>query len=166
MNTKDETQEQIAEKVKKFTRGFGIDCTFIVFGGNADEIIQLVRKTHKAAPDTHVMGRIVAPGLMQFSFTGVQWPNSVGNIDIRASSRPGPGYKDFAYEHGQNYTPVFVPWSTRRNMEEFLKFQMLKRIDVDKLVTHRLPFKDFSTGVEKLYSKPNEALGVIFYYNQ
>jgi len=59
-----------------------------------------------------------------------------------------------------------VPWSTRRNMEEFLKFQMLKRIDVDKLVTHRLPFKDFSTGVEKLYSKPNEALGVIFYYNQ
>jgi len=35
------------------------------------------------------------------------------------------------------------------------------RLDVDMLVTHRLPLADFAEGAEALVSKPDTALGVI-----
>jgi threonine dehydrogenase-like Zn-dependent dehydrogenase len=162
VNLKEEKEEDIAARIKTFTRGYGIDCSILVYGGDATETFQFLRKVHKCAPDTHLMGRVVIPGACEFKITN--WPASFGNIDIRASSRPGPGYKDLEYEHGKDYTPVFVQWSARRNMEEFLRLITLKKVNVDTIITHRLPFKDFVKGVEMLYTSPNKAVGVVFLF--
>jgi len=162
MISPDDKEEEIVNRAKKFTRGYGMDCAIISFGGDATEVMKLIVKMMKVAPDTHPMGRIVIVGVANFQT--YNWPVSMGNIDVRASSRPGPGYHDYLYEHGQDYPPVFVQWTTKRNMEEVLRMEEEGRINLKMLITHSIPFTDFAKGAEALISSPNEALGVIILY--
>ncbi len=147
------------EMVREFTRGYGLDCAIIAFGGDATDVVANVAKMMKVTPDGHPMGRLALVGGAQFQTK--QWPVAVGNMDIRPSSRPGPGYHDVEWEHGRDYPQVFVEWDTKRNMEETLRFIAEQELDVDMLVTHRLPLDDFSEGAEALVSEPGSALGVI-----
>ena len=143
----------------KFTRHYGLDCALIAFGGNSTEIIEEVTQMMKTAPDTHKMGRIVIVGGANFQTHGL--PVSMGNIDIRLSSRSGPGYHDEKYEHGADYPGALVQWTTERNMEEVLRFAAAGDIDLKMLITHRIPLDKFSEGAEILVTSPNEALGII-----
>ena len=143
----------------EFTRHYGLDCALIAFGGNATETIEQVTAMMKTAPDTHKMGRIVIVGGANFQTHG--WPISMGNVDIRTSSRTGPGYHDEKYEHGGDYPPVFVQWTTKRNMEEVLRFAAEGKINLEMLITHRIPLDKFSAGAEILLTSPDKALGVI-----
>jgi len=147
------------EKVNEFTRGYGLDCAIVAFGGNASDVVQQVPQMMKLSPDGHPMGRMVIVGGAQFQTRN--WPVAVGNMDIRPSSRPGPGYHDKEWEHGRDYPPVFVEWHTKRNLEEVLRFVVEGRLKVDMLVTHRLALEDFAEGAEALVSAPDTALGVI-----
>ena len=79
----------------------------------------------------------------------------------RASSRPGPGYHDEAWEFGRDYPPVFIHWTTRRNLEECLLFAAKKRLDYSALITHRMPLGDAPAGCEELIQHPDKAMGVI-----
>ncbi len=145
--------------VQEFTRGYGLDCAIIAFGGDATAVVQQIPQMMKLAPDGHRMGRLVIVGGANFQTKG--WPVAVGNMDIRPSSRPGPGYHDEAWEHGRDYPPVFVQWTTRRQMEETLRFAAEGRLKFEMLITHRLPLDDFAQGAEALVSAPASALGVI-----
>jgi len=154
-----EPSEEAVSRVQEFTRGYGLDCALIAFGGDATNAVELIIRMMKVAPDGHKMGRLAIVGGANFQTKN--WPIAVGNMDIRPCSRPGPGYHDEPWEHGQDYPPVFVEWTTRRNMEECLRFAAAGRLDLDMLITHRLPLDDFAKGAEALVSTPNQALGVI-----
>ncbi|MDP6380465.1 MAG: zinc-binding alcohol dehydrogenase [Phycisphaerae bacterium] len=152
-------EEDLAGRVKEFTRGYGLDCAIFAFGGDITEPLKETAGMMKVAPDGHKMGRIVIVGGSTFHAAG--WPVAMGNMDIRPSARPGPGYHDVEWEHGRDYPPVFVQWTTRRNLEEVLVMASLGRLDFKGLITHRLPLEDFGQGAEALISTPNEALGVM-----
>lgn len=158
----DKKDEDVIREVKEFTRGYGLDSALMCFGGNMSSALELTAKMMKVAPDTHKMGRIVIVGVANFSLTN--WPVSFGNIDLRSSSRPGAGYHDDAYEHGRDYPSVFVQWTNKRNMEEALLMHQSGRINLDMLITHRIPLSKFAEGAEILVSNPNDALGVIINY--
>ena len=113
----------------------------------------------KIASDTHKMGRIVIVGGANFQTRG--WPTFMGNIDIRTSSRTGPGYHDERYEHGGDYPGALVQWTTKRNMEEVLRFAAAGNINLKMLITHRIPLDKFSAGAEILVTSPDKALGVV-----
>ena len=49
------------------------------------------------------------------------FPVPFGNMDIKPSSRTGPGYHDLDYHMGQDYPRAYVRWSTRRNFVELLR---------------------------------------------
>lgn len=154
----DPADDPVAQ-VKEFTGGRGLDCAIIAFGGDATETVRQIAQMMKLTPDGHRMGRLVIVGGANFQATG--WPVAMGNMDIRPSSRPGPGYHDEAWERGQDYPPVFVQWTTRRNMEETLRLAAAGRLKLEMLVTHRLPLEDFAQGAEALVSTPDRALAVI-----
>ena len=162
LNPSDYKEAELLSKVKEYTKGYGMDTALIAFGGNATEVMKLIVKMMKLSPDTHPMGTIVNVGCANFQTEN--WPVGFGNIDIRASSRPGAGYHDEAYEHGQEYPPVFVQWTTKRNMEEVLRMASRGNIDLNSLITHRLPIAELPKGMETLLNAPNEALGVILNY--
>ena len=152
-------EKNLLECADEFTRHYGLDCALVAFGGDATEIMKQIPQMMKTAPDTHRMGRIVIVGGANFKTYG--WPTSMGNMDIRPSSRTGPGYHDEEYEHGGDYPQAIVQWTTKRNMEEVLRFAAAGDIDLKMLITHRIPLDEFSEGAETLISSPNEALGVV-----
>ncbi|HOK57174.1 MAG TPA: zinc-binding dehydrogenase [bacterium] len=151
-------KEDLVRQTIEFSRNYGIDTGFICFGGEATETIKLLVETMKTAPDTHKMGKIVIVGLVSVN---LNFPVYLGNIDILSSSRTGPGYHDEKWEYGEDYPPVFVQWSTKRNVEEILIFIKEKRLNVKSLITDIFPLTEIASACEKLINHPEKTLGVI-----
>lgn len=142
---------------KEFSKGYGMDCGIIAFGGDATGAFNQILRMLKRAPDTHRMGRIV----MVAGKITLQAGAALGNVDVRSSARPGPGYHDVDWEHGADYPPVFVQWTTKRNLEECLRFIQEGRINVKDLITHRFPIDKAPEACDLLINHPDSALGVI-----
>ena len=149
--------------VKQFTEGYGVDAAIIAFGGDGSEAFRQLLKMMKMSPDGHQMGRIVIVGGCHVATT---YAAATGNIDVRSSARPGPGYHDEAWEHGRDYPPVFVEWTTRRNVELCLRLMAEGRLDVKSLITHRTPLSKAPQACEDLIQNPNQALGVVIFPKQ
>ena len=150
-------QEPVKTTIE-FARGYGIDAGIICFGGEATKALDQLAQTMKTAPDTHKMGRIVIVGAAKISYT---FPTALGNIDIRPSSRTGPGYHDEAWEHGRDYPSVFVQWTTKRNLEETLLWIKTKGLNVKSLITDEVPLDKAPEVCDKLIEHPDQALGVV-----
>lgn len=143
---------------KEFASPYGLDFANIAFGGDATEPLQQVVQCMKVSADTHQMGRIVLVGGAKVTFSGGA---SMGNLDIRAASRTGPGYKDDAYEHGRDYPNAFVQFTTQRNMREIVRMMAEQRLHVAPLTTHRAPLDQVSEMMELLLTSPEKAVGVV-----
>ena len=151
-------EEDPVEVSETFTRGYGLDAGIIAHGGDGNTAFKTLHGMLKQAPDTHKMGRIVIVGGARIDHT---FAAALGNIDVRSAARTGAGYHDDTWEHGGDYPPVFVQWTTRRNLEECLLLIENGSLDVEPLVTHRSPIDLAPDACEDLIQRPNEALGVV-----
>ncbi|MCC7492007.1 MAG: zinc-binding alcohol dehydrogenase [Fimbriimonadaceae bacterium] len=143
---------------REFSRGYGFDAAILAFGGNGTAAVQQAYELLKLAPDTHRWGVIVAVGGVTAE---VKLAAGFGNVDLRSSARPGAGYHDDAWEHGAHYPDVFVEWTTRRNLEECLRFMAQGRLRVPPLITHRGSIREAPALCNVLVDSPNEAIGVV-----
>ena len=143
---------------KAFACPYGLDFANIAFGGDATEPLQQVVNCMKLSADTHPMGRIVLVGGAKVAFSGGA---SMGNLNILAASRTGPGYKDESYEHGRDYPNAFVQFTTQRNMREIVRLLEEKRLNVVPLTTHCSPLDNVGEMMEMLLESPEKALGVV-----
>lgn len=151
-------EEDAVEVSKEFTRGYGMDCGIMAFGGDGTEVFKQIVAMLKVTPDTHQMGRVVIVG--GASITHV-FAASLGNIDVRSAARTGPGFLDDEYEHGRDYPPVFVRWTTQRNLEEVLLLAADGRLDINSLITQRFPIDEAPEACELLIQHPEESVGVV-----
>jgi NADPH:quinone reductase len=156
--TANASSEDAVARAARFTGGRGMEVGVIAFGGDATAAVQDILKMLATSPDGHKMGVIVVVGGARFE---AAWPVPFGNVDVRASSRPGPGYHDDAWERGKDYPPVFVKWTTRRNLEESLRAAAERRVAFSPLITHRVPLDDAPAACEEIIVNPGAALGVI-----
>jgi len=145
--------------VQEFTRGYGLDAAIICFGGEATEVVDQLYQMMKLAPDGHRYGNITIVGGASITKT---FASGLGNVDMRSSARTGPGYHDEPWESGANYPHVFVKWNTRRNIEEIVRAISEGKLNVESLITHRLPLAEAPHGCDELIEHPERALGVIF----
>ncbi len=150
-------REDPLEATSEFTRGRGLDCAIIAFGGDSDEVFQQVVDAMKVSPDTHQMGRIVIVGGFSFKH---QWAASLGNLDVRSAARTGPGFLDPDYETGKDYPPVFVRWTTQRNLEETMRLMAEGRLDIENIISHRFPMSRAPEAVDLLVSRPSAWLSI------
>lgn len=141
-----------------FSRGYGCDCGILAFGGEGTGIFQQVVAMLKVSPDTHQMGRVVIVGGASITH---RFAASLGNVDVRSAARTGPGFLDPAWEHGRDYPPVFVRWTTRRNLEEILLLMASGALDIRSSITHRFPIDEAPAACDLLIGHPEEAIGVI-----
>jgi NADPH2:quinone reductase len=154
----DPTTEKGEKAVRDFSRNRGLDGAIIAFGGDGTAAFKMLVGQMKRAPDTHQMGRIVIVGGARIDH---QFAAALGNLDVRSAARTGPGYHDTEWEHGRDYPPVFVDWTTHRNMEECLRFIADGTLHVEPLITHRVPLSEAPDACEALIQTPNDALGVV-----
>ena len=136
-----------------------MDAGILAFGGNGTPAFKMVVSLMKVSPDTHLMGRIVIVGGATIEH---QFASGLGNLDVRSAARTGPGYHDEPWEHGADYPDVFMQWTTKRNLEECLRFMASGDLLVEPLITHKVPLSEAPQACEDLIQRPNEALGVVF----
>ena len=159
----DATNRMPDDKIQKicteFTTGLGFDAAIMAFGGDGTNTLEQVKQVMKITRDHHHMGRVVFVGQIT---TNLRWSASFGNLDFRNAARTGPGYHDKPWELGDyEYPPVFARWNTRANMELAVRWIAERRIQIEPLITHRLPLGEFEQAVDLLVEKADEALGVV-----
>ena len=153
--------EDPVARTREFTGGYGLDGGVIAFGGEAGKAVQSLVQCMKRTPDGHRMGTIVVVGLAQFSYSD-QGAAGETNIDIRSAMRTGPGFHDAAWESGAAYPPVLVRWTTTTNLELCMRLIAEGKLDIDTLITHRIPFADVDEGITHALEDPDSMLGVVF----
>jgi threonine dehydrogenase-like Zn-dependent dehydrogenase len=151
--------EDEIEKTHKFTESRGLDISVVALGGDATKPAHALEQCMKVSGDGHAMGTMVVVGGAEFPFT-----RSLTNMDIRRSSRTGPGYHDKSWERGRNYDNVFIRWNTRTNLELCLRLVSEGKIPVEKLTTHRVSFNSVEVETEKITQDPDSILGMLFEY--
>jgi threonine dehydrogenase-like Zn-dependent dehydrogenase len=151
-------ETSFTEEAPQFTRGYGMDAAFICFGGNATATFKEIVGVMKRAPDTHVYGCVVLVGgaTVEHSFGA-----ALGNLDIRSAARTGPGYHDKEWEHGASYPKVFVPWTTKRNLEEAMRWIAAGQLQVKPLITHTVSLDDAPEVCRTIIEHPDQTLGVV-----
>ena len=104
------------------------------------------------------MGRIVLVGGCKINVGGGAYS---GNLDIRAASRTGAGYKDLEYEYGRDYPAAFVQFTTQRNLREIIQLIAEKRLIVDPMTTHCMALKEVGKAADLLIEHPDKAMGIV-----
>jgi predicted dehydrogenase/threonine dehydrogenase-like Zn-dependent dehydrogenase len=124
--------------VEEQTGGVGADAVLITASAKSNEIIsQSARMTRKR-------GRIVLVGVVGLDISRADFFEK--ELTFQVSCSYGPGRYDEAYENkGQDYPLGFVRWTEKRNFEAVLQAIGNGQLDVESLITERVPLADYNT---------------------
>ena len=150
------------DKVKDWAGVYGVETASICFGGDATETLNSIKLLMSRAPDGVPHGKVIFPGGAKIS---VLMASNMGNIRLISSAKAGPGYRDAAYEAGDDYPVAYVPWTVRRNVEILLAMIADGRLTgLEKLITHRFPFAEAFKAYEFLRTPNVPAMAVLLDY--
>ena len=146
-------------KIESWTRGRGADAVLITAATESSQPVEL------AGQISRVKGRVVVVGM-----TGLDIPRQpfyMRELSLTISMSYGPGRYDPDYEeHGRDYPFGYVRWTEKRNIESFLELVADKRVDVDKLISHRFPIEEAEQAYQLISGEISlPYLGVVLKYD-
>ncbi len=122
------------------TNSIGADAVIITASSKSNEIIS------QSAKMSRKRGRIVLVGVVGLEISRSDFYEK--ELTFQVSCSYGPGRYDEVYEKkGQDYPLAFVRWTEKRNFEAVLQAIALKQINVNPLITERVPLDQY----EKIY---------------
>lgn len=154
----DPDDTDLAAAARSITDDKGLAGGYLCFGGDGDPALQSLLEAMQTAPDGETLGTVVLVGGTEVTVRGGA---RFGNVDIRCSSRTGPGYHDPDYERGREYPDGYVPWSTRRNLEQVMQWMATERLAPSSLITHRFPLAEIDAAYDQVIEAPEETVGVV-----
>ena len=126
--------------VHGFTNDNGADAVLITASTSSNEVIS------QAAQMSRQRGRIVLVGVIGLDMQRSDMYEK--ELSFQVSCSYGPGRYDTNYENkGLDYPIGFVRWTEQRNFEAILDAISSKNINVDALITERVPLKEY----DKIY---------------
>jgi predicted dehydrogenase/threonine dehydrogenase-like Zn-dependent dehydrogenase len=145
-------------EAQSFTRSYGADAVLVTAATTSSQPVEL------AIQCVRQRGTVVAVGTV-----GMNIPRSPfyeKEVNFRTSCSYGPGRYDPAYEEqGQDYPLGFVRWTENRNMEAVLDMMALRKLNVEPLITHRIPVEQSLRAYDLITGKvPEPYLGVLIQY--
>ena len=155
-------EQELTATLRAWAEGEGIDGSILAYGGPGTEVMQQLSGAALKAPDGHQVGNMVVVGGITAE---LRFPVPFGNMDIKPSSRTGPGYHDPAYHMGQDYPRAYVRWSTRRNFVELLRRVADGSFRVSELISHRFAFEDAGRAYDMIVEGSEWNLGVLLEYS-
>lgn len=139
-----------------FSRGVGVDGVIVTASTKSSDPIT------QAAGMCRKRGRIVLVGVTGLELNRADFYEK--ELSFQVSCSYGPGRYDAAYEEGgQDYPIGFVRWTEQRNFEAVLDLLGSGALDVEPLISHRIPFEEAPKAYE-LLSSDKAALGILLTY--
>ena len=129
--------------VMEQTNGIGADAVLITASAKGNEVIsQSARMSRKR-------GRIVLVGVVGLDISRAEFYKK--ELSFQVSCSYGPGRYDDDYEQkGQDYPIAFVRWTEKRNFEAILSAIESGQLDVESLITERVPLEEYSRIYENM----------------
>jgi threonine dehydrogenase-like Zn-dependent dehydrogenase len=155
------TKADMADTLRDWADGEGIDGSLLAYGGDGSEVMRQLSAASLKAPDGHQVGNMVVVGGVKAELS---FPVPFGNMDIKPSSRTGPGYHDPAYHQGVDYPRAYVRWTTRRNFIELLRRVADGSFAVSDLISHRYDFEDAADAYDMIIDATEPSMGVLLEY--
>ncbi len=151
--------EEAAAEIDKWTRGRGADAVLITAATDSNQPVEL------AARVSRLKGRVIVVGM-----TGLDIPRQPffsRELKLIISMSYGPGRYDPEYEErGHDYPLPYVRWTEKRNIESFLDLVNDKRVDVDRLTTHRFSIDEAERAYDLISGESTASyLGVVLNYD-
>jgi polar amino acid transport system substrate-binding protein len=153
------SSEAAAKEIETWTRGHGADAVLITAATDSNQPIEL------AARVSRLKGRVIVVGM-----TGMDIPRAPffsRELKLIISMSYGPGRYDPEYEErGHDYPLPYVRWTEKRNIESFLELVADKRLNVERLTTHRFPIVEADRAYQLISGELHEPnLGVVLNYD-
>lgn len=149
--------EGIYDRMLAFSGGYGADAAIITAAvANNDPIVlagEIVRQR----------GRVVVVGR-----TVMEAPRETylfKELQLCTSYAYGPGTGDTSYEmDGYDYPIGYVRWTENRNMQCFLDLVKERKIDIDQLMTHKLPIEKAPNAFDLIENRDENTIGIVLEY--
>ena len=153
------SSDAVPKEIEAWTRGHGADAVLITAATDSNEPIEL------AAQVSRLKGRVIVVGM-----TGMDIPRPPffsRELKLMISMSYGPGRYDPDYEErGVDYPLPYVRWTEKRNIESFLQLVGDKRVNVERLTTHRFPIAEADRAYQLISGNVQEpSLGVVLQYD-
>jgi polar amino acid transport system substrate-binding protein len=153
------SNDAAAKEIEIWTRGHGADAVLITAATDSNQPIEL------AARVSRLKGRVIVVGMTSMDIPRA--PFFSRELKLIISMSYGPGRYDPEYEErGHDYPLPYVRWTEKRNIESFLVLVAEKRLNVERLTTHRFPIAEADRAYQLIsgeLSEPN--LGVVLNYH-
>lgn len=118
------------------TNGIGADGVIITASNKSNEIIS------QAANMSRKRGRIILVGVIGLDISRADFYEK--ELTFQVSCSYGPGRYDEAYEQkGEDYPLPYVRWTEKRNFEAVLHSISTGIIDVESLITEKIPLDEY-----------------------
>ena len=148
-----------ANSIHTWTKGRGADAVLITAATDSNQPVEL------AAKISRLKGRVIVVGM-----TGLDIPRAPffsRELKLMISMSYGPGRYDPEYEErGHDYPIGYVRWTEKRNIESFLELIGDKRVNVDRLTTHRFSIEAAERAYQLISGDFTEPyLGVLLNYD-
>jgi predicted dehydrogenase len=139
-----------------FSGGPGVDAVLITASTPSSDPV------HQAAQMSRKRGRIVLIGVTGLELSRADFYEK--ELTFQVSCSYGPGRYDPAYENqGHDYPLGFVRWTEQRNFEAVLQLMAEGNLDVQPLISHRIPL-DEAPRAYRLLTEDRSALGIVLTY--
>ena len=153
--------DSAADITKALTNGRGVDKVIITAATNSNAPIDLSEAI------TRDRGIICMIGVTQMTLD--RRPFYEKELTFKIARSYGPGRYDPSYEDaGVDYPIGYVRFTEGRNVEEFIRLLVTKRMDLGDLITHVVPFADAAKAYEMITTNPNHEsyIGVLLQYDE
>ena len=143
------------EYVLEKTNQAGCDAVIITASNPSNEIIS------QSAQMSRKRGRIVLVGVIGLDIKRSDFYEK--ELSFQVSCSYGPGRYDSSYEEGGNDYPLpYIRWTEKRNFEAVLNALANGTLDVDSLITERVPFENYSEIYDNI-GKGNSIASLLVY---
>ena len=139
-----------------YSNGNGVDGVLITASAKQDSII------HQSAQMCRKRGRIVLIGVVNLSIDRTDFYEK--ELTFQVSCSYGPGRYDADYEDkGRDYPYGFVRWTEQRNFEAILNSIAAGKLNVDDLVSERIPQAQAHKAYNLLMNEPDRMALILTY---
>lgn len=151
-------RDDLEQIILEHTDGYGTDAVIITAATDSTDPVDL------AGILSRKKGKVVIVGGVPTGFKREQYFKK--ELDLKMSSSYGPGRYDSEYEeHGIDYPYAYVRWTENRNMQAFAEMLSSKKIQIEKLLTHIIPFRSAQDAYKLILEKTESFAGIILRYD-